>query len=427
MKKNILLILLLSILGLQACTFEKKMETAVATAVYSSEDYKESIKDTKKNVVEIQITAVGDVMVHGPQLRAQYKQALKGYDFRNNFKFVKPYIEDADIALCNLETTFAGEKLGYSSFPQFNTPDALGDALKDTGFDVIITANNHTLDKGRQGVFRTIHVLKKLGLNIIGTQDTQEEENFIIKEIKNTKVGMIAYTYETPRNGGHKTLNALKMPKDLENHINTFHYDTMKEDLEEMHQEIKRMKEDGAEIIVFYLHWGNEYQQQPNEQQRRMAQALASFGVDIIFGSHPHVLQPIEWIQQKEGSKNTLIVYSMGNFLSNQRYEIMKNRYTEDGIIVNVIFNKDLDNNSLSLKEVSYTPTWVHKYLEDGKRVYEVLPLTDALNHPTAYHLINENSLWRASNSKDNTVKLIESNESIDTIFLAPSKSNNLK
>lgn len=427
MQKKIFLILLVCLFSLGACTFERDIQSTVATDVYAKGDNKEIAKASKENRVEIKITAVGDIMVHGPQLRAQYNEELKVYDFRNNFKFIKPYIEDADIALCNLETTFAGEKLGYSSFPRFNTPDALGDALKDTGFDVIVTANNHTLDKGKQGVLRTMGVLKQLGLSIIGTQEEKEEENFIIKEVKNTKIAMIAYTYETPKYGEYKTLNALPIPKDLEKNINTFNYDTLDANLKGMQQEIQKMKDYGAEIIVFYLHWGNEYQQNPNEQQRKIAQALASFGVDIIFGSHPHVLQPIEWIPKKEGIQKTMVVYSMGNFLSNQRYEIMKNRYTEDGMIVNAIFNKNLDNNRITLKEICYTPTWVHKYLEKGKRIYEILPLTDALNHPTAYHLTNKTSLWRAENSKNNTIRLIESSPTSKHILLAPPMINSIK
>lgn len=420
MKRKVILLIWMSITLLVACFPKENIHHVSADNTSIDIENEEKVIQKHKDPVEIKITAVGDIMVHGPQLRAQYDKKNKTYNFKNNFAFIKPYITKSDIALCNLETTFAGANKGYSSFPKFNSPDVLGEAIKDAGFDVVITANNHTLDSGGVGVLRTVKILKDFSLNVVGTKEHEKDDNFIIKEIKGAKFGIIAYTYETPKFGENKTLNTLIIPKELENCINTFNYDELDKDLEKMKKEIQKMKEKGAEAIIFYLHWGNEYHQKPNEYQKKIAAFLASEGVDIIFASHPHVLQPIEFIEGDEVDKKTLVVYSMGNFLSNQRYEILKNRSTEDGIIVNVTFVKDFENNKIYIKEVTYLPTWVHKYFENGKRTYEIIPLPDALNNNKIYHLSNEKSLWRAKNSMNNTVKLIDSNSNEKIIITPP-------
>ncbi|WP_168198271.1 CapA family protein [Crassaminicella thermophila] len=422
MKKIILLMIFVCIMNFGGCAFLNNMHYISADNILSDVE-NEKPEDKVQDPLEIKISAVGDIMVHGPQLRAQYNQNKEEYNFKNNFQFVKPYISQADIALCNLETTFGGVNKGYSSFPKFNTPDSLGEAIKDAGFDAVITANNHTIDSGGKGVFRTIKELKKLGLDVVGTKENEACENFIVKKVKNVKFGIIAYTYETPKWGNHKTLNSLIVPKEVESCINTFNYANVDEDLKKMKKEIQRMREQGVEVIIFYLHWGNEYHREPNKYQKKIAQYLTDVGVDIIFGSHPHVLQPIEFMENENRKKKTLVVYSMGNFLSNQRYEILKNRYTEDGIILNITLLKDFEKNLITIKEVAYVPTWVHKYFKNGRKVYEIIPLNDALDNPTIYHLLNKDSLWRAKNSKNNTTILIES-ETNEKIYQTPPISN---
>ncbi|TCO79167.1 CapA family protein [Marinisporobacter balticus] len=404
MKRKIVLLIFVSILSLVACSIGKNIQQVLADNTCEAIGKKEQQRPER---IEINISAVGDIMVHGPQLRAQYDKKSNAYNFKNNFEFIKPYISQSDIALCNLETTFAGENKGYSSFPKFNSPDALGEAIKDAGFDIIATANNHTIDKNAQGVYRTIDVLKKLSLDVVGTKENEIIPSYIIKEIKGVKVGITAYTYETPKFGKHKTLNSLIIPKEVENCINTFNYNEIDQELKKIEEITQNMKKDGVEIIIFYLHWGNEYQREPNDYQKKMAQALTDFGVDIIFGSHPHVIQPIAFMESREHQKKSIVVYSMGNFLSNQRYEILKNRYTEDGMIVNVTMEKNLKDDKITMKGVSYLPTWINKYYKNNKKIYEIVPLAEGLAFPEKYHL-DKNSLWRAQNSKENTCNLIE-------------------
>ncbi|MFZ5969669.1 MAG: CapA family protein [Bacillota bacterium] len=403
----LLFIIMASLILLGACTYSKSMGT-VTEAVYDGETAGQN-ETVPAPDIEVNITAVGDIMVHGPQLRAQYNEQLKEYDFLNNFQFVKPYIEKADISICNLETTLAGSEKKYSSYPRFNSPDALVKALKESGFDVVATANNHCIDTGAVGLFRTIQVIKENELESIGTKSTQEEISYAIKDVNGIKIAFTAYTYETKPYGKYKTINALKVPKEVEDFIDTFSYDRLQDDLNRMGDRILEMKNQGAEFIVFYLHWGNEYQQQPNNYQRQIAQFLSDQGVDIVLGSHPHVLQPIEFIQSADKEKETLVVYSLGNFLSNQRFEILKNRFTEDGLLININIKKNTMDNRITIQAVQYLPTWVHRFPAGGKMVYEIVPLNDALMDLNGHHLSTNDSIWRAQNANHNTLEIIES------------------
>ncbi|WP_026477164.1 CapA family protein [Alkaliphilus transvaalensis] len=380
----------------------------------------EVIEEILPEFVEIQISGVGDIMVHGPQLRAQYDSASKTYNFDNNFKYISPYFQEADLMLGNLETTFGGEVRGFSSYPMFNTPDQLAESLKKAGFHAVSTANNHSFDTGKEGMIRTLDVLRDEGLKTFGTRKDITEDSFVVMDVKGIKVGLSSYTYETPMQAGQRAINAMIIPKDVQPLIDTFSYELLEEDLASIQERVKQMKEQGAELIVFYMHWGNEYHRQPNQYQRAIAQELSNYGVDIIFGSHPHVLQPIEVIESELDGSQTAVIYSMGNFLSNQRYEILDNRYTEDGIIVNVRAEKNLLTNEIVLKEITYVPTWVHRYFVEGKTVYEIVPTYDAVKEPEQYGINSSQSLWRVENSHQNTLTIIESLEPTDELRLSP-------
>ena len=273
---------------------------------------------------------------------------------------------------------------------------------------MVVTANNHSIDLGTHGVDRTLLKLKEFGLQPLGTKEKEEESNFIIEEINGIKVGMIAYTYETPEYNKRKTINALVIPKDVLNRINTFSYEKLDASLEKMQNEILMMRSLGAEVILFYMHWGNEYQLKPSSYQVNIAQALSNYGVDIVLGSHPHVIQPMEFIKSEETDKITLVVYSMGNILSNQRYEILKNRHSEDGIIVNIDLRKDLQTGEINFNRVTYIPTWVYKYNVKGKTFFEILPLNpDPEKIEALYDIKGEGDKWRAKNSRKNTILII--------------------
>ena len=364
---------------------------------------------------EANIVAVGDIIVHEEQLKAQFNEDTGEYNFDNNFKYVKSYIKSADMALANLETTLAGEKQKYTGYPLFNSPSSIVDALKDCGFDILSTVNNHTIDRGSAGVFSTVAEIEKRKLKVVGTRENLDKKPYIIEEVKGIKIGVISYSYETPRKGKNKTLNAIEIPSDVTKLLNTFSYEYIEEDLNKIKLQIDEMKSKGAEAIVFFIHWGNEYERQPNVHQTSIASKLCDYGVDVIVGSHPHVIQPIEFITSKKTGKKSLVVYSMGNFISNQQYERTNNRYTEDGIIVNIQLKKNKTSKDITIGAVSYIPTWVHRYSADSRLVYEVVPLVDALASKEEYNLNEDIAVWRAENSEKSTRALMgKDNEIIE-------------
>ncbi len=368
---------------------------------------------------EITISAVGDVMVHNNQLIAQYDAEKDVYDFRNNFQYLKPYLDQSDVNMANLETTFAGPERGYSSFPMFNTPDALGEALGNAGFQFISTINNHTYDTGEQGFYRTLDILEEQGLTPLGTRSDESEPRYVIEEVENIKVGMTAYTYETEKMGEEISLNGIRIPSHMEPLMNTFHDHYQEEDIREMEEIINAMKDDGADIIVFFLHWGNEYHREPSTFQTQLANKLSSLGVDVIFGSHPHVVQPMDIIEND--GHETLVVYSMGNLISNQREETLRNytanaQYTEDGLMVHATFQKSSLTEEVERISVEYTPLWVYRYSDGSGFGYEVLPVAETINNFEAFNIQSDDLKNRIKRSLERTEEMVLQNN--DTFIL---------
>ena len=367
----------------------------------------DTIPNEEEEAVIIRISAVGDIMAHQTQLTAQ-KQKDGTYNFENNFQYMQTLFGSSDIMIGNLETTFAGEKKGYSAYPQFNTPDALADAIKISGINLVATANNHTYDNGGEAMLRTLDVLHQKGLETIGTQKTIEEKNYVIREVKGVKIGLASYTYESGKNEqGLKTINGLAVSKAYEPLLNSFDPYEPEADLMKMQEVARKMRADSAEIVVFVVHWGKEYKQVPSDNQVLVANALNEAGVDVIFGSHPHVVQPIDFIVNDFTQHMTFVAYSMGNFISNQRYESMKDYNTEDGLFVGVEIEKEV-NGKATLKQVYYEPTWVNRYKKEGRYYFEVVPARLALENKGAYNIFDEVITKRVESSNARTVQLIE-------------------
>lgn len=358
--------LALVILGLAILlAWEKSSQTVPASTAPIAETA--APKET-----DLSILCVGDVMSHSPQTTAQYDSSKGKYNYNNNFQYIKPYVESADLALCNVETTFAGKP--YTGFPNFSSPDALASALKKTGFDVGITANNHMADKGLDGILRTQEVLKKKGLSTVGSVEKETQERFLIKEVKGIKVGIVAYTYETGSGQGSVSINGSTVSDEVAAHINSFNFNTLEEDLSKIKEAIQDARKAGAQIIIAYYHWGEEYQKEANQLQKKLAQKTANLGADMIFASHPHVLQEADFLTVKGSDKKVPVFYSMGNFISNQRTETLGNRYTEEGLMakVDLTYSPEDGIKSISMDGI---PTWVDKYYSGGKQVYEIIPL----------------------------------------------------
>ena len=218
----------------------------------------------------IQLTTVGDIMMHEPQISSGYDVKTKNYNYEYMYQEVAPYLKEGDLTIGNLELTLAGEAKKYTGYPQFNAPDAVADALKAAGFDVLTTANNHSLDRRFEGVKRTIDVLDERGLLHTGTYRTQEEsKEILIQEVKGTKIAFLAYTYGT---------NGIKVDKGKEYSVNYINKDKIVKDIKEA-----RLQE--AEVICASVHFGVEYMRTPNQAQKDLVDLLVDNGVDIILGS----------------------------------------------------------------------------------------------------------------------------------------------
>ncbi|NLZ52280.1 MAG: CapA family protein [Thermoanaerobacteraceae bacterium] len=298
--------------------------------------------------------AVGDVMMHEGQIWAGYDEKTDTFDYSEFFHVVKDEITAADIAMADLETTLGGKEQKYTGYPMFNSPDELADALKNAGFDIIVTSNNHSLDRGAKGALRTIQVLKERGLAPLGTYESEEErEQILIKEANGINFAFLSYTYGT---------NGIPIPKDMPYLVNLIDEESILSDLEKARSQ--------ADVVVVYLHFGEEYQRTPSKSQRKLAHLLLKNGASLIVASHPHVIQPGEWMEVEEADGEIIkkyVAYSMGNFISAQRFP-----HTEEGLMMKFTLEKDLKKNKVYLTDVEEIDTWVDKFVRDGKMRYVV-------------------------------------------------------
>jgi poly-gamma-glutamate capsule biosynthesis protein CapA/YwtB (metallophosphatase superfamily) len=380
--------------------------------------------------VDITIASVGDVLIHNTLYFAAYDPATGTYDFKDQFQHVKPYLADADITIANLETVLAGPEVGYASYPRFNTPDSVVTALKDAGVDILTAANNHRMDQGVSGFYRTIRAVRNEGLDIIGVKAEEKEKTYVIKDIKGVKIAFLNFGYSYPRWDGSLDINGLILPVDMTGLLDNFDPQDVEKSLLNMEGKIKKARADGAELIIMFLHWGDEYQRQPNDFQKELASRLTALGVDAIFGGHPHVLQPAVYLLSPESQK-VPVFYSQGNFISDQRLETVDDIYTEQGIIAKVTFRIQLGQGDVGqvgqknrppvppvpsppvpteaaseknagqrvlAKEVlkaEALPTWVNKKISGNRFFYEVIPVEEALNSPDKFPLLQEKDLER--------------------------------
>ena len=372
-------VLLISVIALisfivhSIITPDKNGPTATESQV--SEESVPEIKETFATVL-----STGDIMVHDTQLNGAYNKDTDSYDFSAFFKECSPYFNDADLSVANLEVTFGGTESGkFSGYPAFNTPDSLADSLKASGLNFLLTANNHSYDTGLFGLKRTAQILKQKGIEFIGTRETETDPIYTVKEINGIKIGMANYTYEgAPENAtpGRKYLNGSIISAEANNLVSSFSYANIDAFYSDAENTINSMKSQGAEFIVFYMHWGNEYKTNANTWQESIAQKLSNLGVDIIIGSHPHVIQPIELIHSEDGQNTTVCLYSTGNAVSNQRQELMDScpsGHTEDGLFFTYTLKKSKDG--VTLTDIDIIPTWVNKYKGGGGYQYTIYPL----------------------------------------------------
>lgn len=347
------------------------------SGVVSSDVVSEEKIEPNQVVASATVVNTGDIMGHTPILKGA-KTADGSYDFSAIFKQTEKYFKAADLATANLEVTLGGTESGeYSGYPAFNSPDILLDAIQNSGISFLTTANNHCYDTGIYGLKRTIEQLKLKNLDFTGTKEQESDPTYTVKDVNGIKIGMVSYTYENPCEEGRKSINGNKIKIEANGLINSFNYDRIDSFYAEAQSVVTNMKNNGAEAIVFYMHWGEEYQLSANTWQKAIAQKLCNMGVDVIVGGHPHVVQPIELIHSEDSQNTTVCIYSMGNAVSNQRKEIMTScttGHTEDGMLFYYTFEKYGDGR-VELSGVDIIPTWVNKYTGGSGYLYTIYPL----------------------------------------------------
>ncbi|MGQ9779289.1 MAG: CapA family protein [Bacillota bacterium] len=303
------------------------------------------------------LVAAGDIILHTPILTAAWDPVSSRYDFRPIFHHVRPFFAEADLALAVLETTLGAAEGGYTGYPRFHSPAAIAEALRWAGVDLVFTAHNHALDRGVEGVFRTIDHLDRAGLLHVGTARTPDPgARVVLREINGMRFAFLAYTTST---------NGLPLPAGREWAVNLYRR-------EQAAADVALARRLGAEVIVCALHAGVEYKREPSPEQRAIVEELFTFGVDVVLGSHPHVIQPIV-VKSRPGpegiSRPVLAAYSLGNFLSNQRW-----RYSDCGLLLDLEWEKPADGRP-RLKQARWQLAWVHKYYASGRPVFRILPV----------------------------------------------------
>ena len=342
---------------------------------------------------KLSLLFVGDVMQHDGQIEAAYNAKTKDYEYDDGFKFVKPIINQYDIRVANLEVTQAGKP--YKGYPQFSAPDELSEVLVNSGFNVILTSNNHSCDRGSKGVLRTLDVLDELGVPHTGTFRNQKErdENYpLIVEKNGIKVAMLNYTYGT---------NGLSVPKPLI--INYIDSTIIKQD-------IAKAKSMNVDYIVCNMHWGTEYKPLPNKYQKRYEEVCYRAGADMVIGGHPHVVQPIE--KKKVNNEDKLTIWSLGNFVSN-----MQTRTTRGGVMLGAHIEKADDK--IVLGDVNHHFVYVMKRKEGAVTQYYILPEFDYNAHRANFvssveatrmkdFFADSRKLYNAENKGDVTEKIVD-------------------
>jgi poly-gamma-glutamate synthesis protein (capsule biosynthesis protein) len=298
-----------------------------------------------QDTTRVSLLFLGDVMGHDTQINSAFNTQLGEYDYSGCFKYVSNIFEDADFTIANLEVTLAGPP--FKGYPQFSSPDALAIALKDAGVDAMVTANNHCVDRRKQGLERTIDVLDSLEIPHTGTFKDEAQRtthNPLLLRKNGVKIAILNYTYGT--NG-----IAVSEP----NVVNFL-------DKELIVKDIHSAKALNPDKIIAFVHWGLEYQTSPNGEQKEFNQLFKDNGVDVVIGSHPHVVQPIYFEQDH------FVVYSLGNFISNQR-----TAPRDGGVMVRIELSKV--GNETFVSDAGYYLTWVHTPTINGKKEFYVLPV----------------------------------------------------
>lgn len=322
-------------------TFDKELEPLEASTVEAvvSEHFEKSFS----------FAAAGDVLIHD-HLYEDVKTE-NGYEFASRVQSVAPYMEKHDLTFLNQETPIAGEALGLSGYPNFNSPLEAADLLEAFGTDIVSNANNHTLDKKEEGILRTIDLFEKKGIEYVGANKSAEDaERDRIMEVNGIKVGFLGYTYGT---------NGMPIPEGKDYLVNLIDGSPINQDIEELDKKV--------DLLIVSMHQGVEYEEFPREEHRQQMLEMTERGADVVLGHHPHVLQPIEINETKDG-REAVIAYSLGNFFSAQQ-----SLETKLGGIIG--FDVTKQDGETSVDDIKFMPTYVSSQEYDN---FQLVPLADA-------------------------------------------------
>ncbi|AEF25002.1 CapA family protein [Streptococcus parauberis] len=304
-------------------------------------DTQTTTKESQSKVTKTaRIVANGDILIHdGLYMSAETSNGH--YDFNPYFEFVKGHIKSADLAIGDFEGTISPD-YPLAGYPLFNAPKEIASAIKSTGYDVVDLAHNHILDSGLAGAINTKDTFKKLGIDSIGIYSkNRSKEDFLIKKVNGIKIAILGYSY------GYNGMDANLTKSEYEKHMSDFDEKKIKADIQEAEKK--------ADITIVMPQDGVEYQLHPTDKQKELYQNMVNWGADLVFGGHPHVVEPAQVI--KKGNEKKFIIYSMGNFISNQRLETVDDIWTERGLLMDVTINKK--GNKTTIKSVLAHPTMV--------------------------------------------------------------------
>ena len=359
-----------------------------------SNDVPEGNSPNKQDTT-ITMAFTGDIMCHNTMFKDAYKVDTKEYDFSYFFDDIKYHLQTPDITVGNLETTFAGSKIGYSGYPTFNTPETLAKTLKNVGFDVVSTANNHCIDKGYSGIESTINYLDEADIAHTGTYKSKEsQDTILVKNVKGINIAFLSFTYGT---------NGIKIPDSKEYCVNL-------NDQETILSQLELAKQTNSDLICVCMHWGVEYQTKPNNEQKQLADFLIKNGVDLIIGNHPHVPQNMELrkVNLEDGTeKEAFVIYSLGNFMADQN-----KAYTRDSLILNLKYTKSGETGKMIFNCATYTPTYVYKNTSVSSRKFKILDMSNSIEkYKSGYDKSIGEKMFNTLNSEIENVRKIVGNE----------------
>lgn len=323
------------------------------TILFSSVCISASAQELTTKPEKITFMFAGDIMGHDEQIWSAENRETRTFNYDDVFRYISPVISKADIAVANLEVTLAGKP--YKGYPQFSSPAELAVACRNAGFDCLVTANNHAADRGKQGIISTINKLDSIGMPHTGTflnRISRDTLSPLMIHRNGVSAAVLSYTFST---------NGIKVPEPVV--VNML-------DKEIITNDIKKAKNKEPDIVVLFLHWGTEYDTVPSKNQSDLAATLLSAGADLVIGSHPHVLQKMVWLKDQLSGKDGIVVYSLGNFVSNQRKP-----KTDGGSIVSIEFTRD--NESYKISNAGYYLTWVYTPIENYRKKFFILPCSE--------------------------------------------------